>query len=61
MVARWRRLREWRGGDKMAGVGDAGGGGDGGVAAQERKDAKMEASGTKSAANFPFVNILSHF
>ena len=57
MVARWRRLRKWRDGDKMERVGDGGGG----VAAQERKDAKMEASGTKSAANFPFVNILCHF
>ena len=41
----------------MAGVGDGGGG----VAAQERKDAKMKASGIKSAANFPLVNILCHF
>ena len=44
----------------MAGVDDGGGGG-GGVAGQERKDAKSEASGTKLAANFPFVNILCHF
>ena len=34
-MARWRRLQEWRRGDKMARVGDGGGG----VAAQERKDA----------------------
>ena len=37
------------------------GGGGGEVAVQERKDAKTEASGTKFAANFPFVNILCHF